>query len=369
MKKITISLIVLAMITVCAGFSACSKWFHKHTVVEDAAVAATCIEDGLTAGSHCSECNQIIVAQEVVPATGHKFGDWIIESDRQYRACTKCDFREMQYFEERPAEGESNTIYGSYGNFDLFRSDCREDGKTLTYDGASNRLEVNLRAGTYSCNEYSIVIPRRVLSLRFVGETKGDPYFNLQIVAESRMTDLSVRFEDVRIESDRSIFVSETKNINVNIAMAGEKCSFCVTGKAANGATGAEAGLAGNGNSGKTGAEGASAMVVNGVCTIEVNAKILEIKGGEGGDGGKGSSAKSFGDGGKGGKGGNGGNGIKGENLVSVIVYSADCEVSVSGGLGGKGGKGGSGATGGKTGKAGAAGSDGSSGCEIIYNN
>ncbi|MBQ7580525.1 MAG: hypothetical protein IJU39_04360, partial [Clostridia bacterium] len=46
-----------------------------HTVVEDAAVPATCTETGLTAGSHCSVCDAILVAQEVVPATGHSFDE------------------------------------------------------------------------------------------------------------------------------------------------------------------------------------------------------------------------------------------------------------------------------------------------------
>lgn len=42
---------------------------HEHTIVIDAVVAATCKNTGLTEGSHCSVCNEIIVAQEVVPVT------------------------------------------------------------------------------------------------------------------------------------------------------------------------------------------------------------------------------------------------------------------------------------------------------------
>ena len=42
-----------------------------HTEVTDKAVAATCTTAGKTEGAHCSVCNTVLKAQEVVPATGH----------------------------------------------------------------------------------------------------------------------------------------------------------------------------------------------------------------------------------------------------------------------------------------------------------
>jgi len=45
---------------------------HVHTPVADAAVAATCTADGLTAGSHCSGCGFVLEAQQVIPASGHE---------------------------------------------------------------------------------------------------------------------------------------------------------------------------------------------------------------------------------------------------------------------------------------------------------
>ena len=43
-----------------------------HKVVVDQAKEATCTEDGLTEGKHCSVCNEVIKKQEVIPSTGHK---------------------------------------------------------------------------------------------------------------------------------------------------------------------------------------------------------------------------------------------------------------------------------------------------------
>ena len=53
-----------------------------HTKVDDVAVAPTCTETGLTAGSHCSVCNEVLVAQESVAATGHTWDNC---------ECANCD--------------------------------------------------------------------------------------------------------------------------------------------------------------------------------------------------------------------------------------------------------------------------------------
>ncbi len=42
-----------------------------HNPVTDEAVEPTCTENGYTEGSHCENCNEIYVAQEVIPALGH----------------------------------------------------------------------------------------------------------------------------------------------------------------------------------------------------------------------------------------------------------------------------------------------------------
>lgn len=44
---------------------------EKHVTVTDPGKAATCTETGLTEGSHCSVCGEVLVAQQVVSANGH----------------------------------------------------------------------------------------------------------------------------------------------------------------------------------------------------------------------------------------------------------------------------------------------------------
>lgn len=56
-----------------------------HTVVEDAAKEPTCTETGLTAGKHCSVCNEVLEAQTVVPAKGHS----MTKTEAKAATCTE----------------------------------------------------------------------------------------------------------------------------------------------------------------------------------------------------------------------------------------------------------------------------------------
>jgi hypothetical protein len=58
---------------------------HKHTVVVDRAVEATCTRTGLTEGKHCSACGEVIVAQQVVSKKAHT----IVTISAVEATCTK----------------------------------------------------------------------------------------------------------------------------------------------------------------------------------------------------------------------------------------------------------------------------------------
>ena len=57
-----------------------------HTEVIDFAIASTCTSTGLTEGKHCSVCDKILVAQETVPMLSHTY-------DYEYdRFCNVCNY-------------------------------------------------------------------------------------------------------------------------------------------------------------------------------------------------------------------------------------------------------------------------------------
>lgn len=56
--------------TVCGSLETREVAVLGHTEIVDAGVAPTCVKTGLTEGSHCAICDEVIVAQEVIPALG-----------------------------------------------------------------------------------------------------------------------------------------------------------------------------------------------------------------------------------------------------------------------------------------------------------
>lgn len=61
-----------------------------HTVVVDEAVEPTCTETGLKEGSHCSVCGTVLVAQQEIPATGHT----VVTDEGKAPTCTETGLTE-----------------------------------------------------------------------------------------------------------------------------------------------------------------------------------------------------------------------------------------------------------------------------------
>lgn len=82
-----------------------------HTTEVVAGKAATCTEDGLTEGSKCTVCNEVVTEQTKISATGHTYGDWKVKTEAaggkegvEERACAVCGLAEQRAI---PAAGLS----------------------------------------------------------------------------------------------------------------------------------------------------------------------------------------------------------------------------------------------------------------------
>ncbi len=69
-----------------------------HTEVIDAAIPVTCTQNGITQGSHCGVCGEVIIAQQVVETQGHiltyyeaKAPTYTSVGWEAYEKCSRCD--------------------------------------------------------------------------------------------------------------------------------------------------------------------------------------------------------------------------------------------------------------------------------------
>ena len=80
-----------------------------HTFVKEDEVPATCLATGMTAGTYCSVCNEVIVAQTETPALGHSM---VTEEGRpatysssgweDYERCSRCGAGELVKLDKLP---------------------------------------------------------------------------------------------------------------------------------------------------------------------------------------------------------------------------------------------------------------------------
>ena len=72
-----------------------------HTPETIPAVKATCTTDGSTEGSRCSVCGAVLAEPTVIPASGHKWGEWQeVASGKKERKCEWCGEKQQKLLEE-----------------------------------------------------------------------------------------------------------------------------------------------------------------------------------------------------------------------------------------------------------------------------
>lgn len=100
MKYIFKGILILLFITSCKSAS-CKK--HQHIEIIDKFVEATCQNEGLTEGSHCKICNEVIKEPEVIKRNDHQYANWEVKQIPTvdnlgiiYRRCINCNVEESK---------------------------------------------------------------------------------------------------------------------------------------------------------------------------------------------------------------------------------------------------------------------------------
>ena len=99
---------------------------HVHTPVFDEAVKATCIKSGLTEGSHCETCGEVLVAQNEIPALGHTYDSVVTAptcTEQGYTTYT-CHCGDTYVNDYVPANGHA---MGKW--YETKASTCTEEGE------------------------------------------------------------------------------------------------------------------------------------------------------------------------------------------------------------------------------------------------
>ena len=105
-----------------------------HTIVTNAAVAATCTTAGKTAGSYCSKCYLVFTEQQTIPATGHNYVNG---------RCASCGSTDPSYV-------TTSSDYYLFGFINGANYACEEDYANLgIYKFVNGKLTVTFSTDSY----------------------------------------------------------------------------------------------------------------------------------------------------------------------------------------------------------------------------
>ena len=108
----------------------------EHKAVIDHAAAPTCEGTGLTEGSHCEDCGEVLVAQQSIPALGHTASDWKYSATEHWKICVieSCG---------KSIDGSKST-HNYDGWNDTICNDCGYDRSSQYWDVTVENSDANI---------------------------------------------------------------------------------------------------------------------------------------------------------------------------------------------------------------------------------
>jgi len=108
----------------------------NHKAIIDPAVVPTCEGTGLTEGSHCEDCGEVLVAQQIIPALGHTASDWKYSATEHWKICVieSCG---------KSIDGSKST-HNYDGWNDTICNDCGYDRSSQYWDVTVENSDANI---------------------------------------------------------------------------------------------------------------------------------------------------------------------------------------------------------------------------------
>ncbi len=169
-----------------------------HKTVKDSAISPDCVNTGLTEGSHCLRCGEVFVAQEVVDALGHSWED---PDCNQPKTCSECGATEGEpldhIFVNNSCESCGKNL-SDYFNFTLLENDTYsvkiKNAEDIRWQVIIPSVYENKpvtcigEMGLYNCKKMSsLVIPHSIISIGYAAFEGCDSLENIE-VEENNLT-------------------------------------------------------------------------------------------------------------------------------------------------------------------------------------
>lgn len=196
-----------------------------HTIVTDKAVKATCEQSGLTEGTHCSDCNEVIQKQETIAALGHEYIAGAIYDKKTAQVidiCKRCAKQTKRLANLVSLMGdEQNTKFEDMDGKEI--SSIPDNLKIFSgesVDGKRNLLYVNEK-DEKQLREFSMLSEHKELNNLTLQFGKDENAGTIQMDAADGINQLGIRMKpykngEVLIYVSEDIVNASIKNIKKN---------------------------------------------------------------------------------------------------------------------------------------------------------
>ena len=203
-----------------------------HTIVSNTEVPSTCTHTGLTGGSHCGVCGEIITPSIEVDKSAHSYGEWETtispacnHEGQAKRVCTECgheDYKVLPLTEHTPIPGTavSSTCIAHGHTAGSYCEVCHKEleaQEELPYSPHNYSIETVIKEPTlndegilkHTCSvcfdSYETSIPRLALTQKIWMNSLTSEKFNNKY--------LELYYEDISLNKKCDITISNKNNI------------------------------------------------------------------------------------------------------------------------------------------------------------